>query len=206
MLLGILGILLFLISVAWLFISLFKRKGVKQPLIALVIGFVLFIVGVSIDTDDDESTGKEAVTSESSTESKKNDDVTEESKKEPTAKEWVKDHKGENIDLIISDFNTIDDEPLKEELIQPVADSNTTMFDKKVEVTGIAIEFVEGSDGFDKGSFIVETNDGNNVRIAAKTPNEALDIGEKVEVKGVLATPLNSSEEYLVREASVYIQ
>lgn len=206
MFIGILGILLFLSSIVWLLISSFKRKGLKKPLITLVIGFVLFIVGVSTDTDTNGNTKNDSVASESSSEIKNDDDVVEESKKAPTAKEWVKDHKDENIDLIISDFNTIDDESLKEDLVQSVADSDTTMFDKKVEVTGTAIEFVEGFDGFDKGSFIVETNDGNNVRIAAKTPNEALDIGEKVEVKGVLATPLNSTEEYLVREASVYIQ
>ena len=49
------------------------------------------------------------------------------------------------------------------------------------------------------------TDGGSRVRVAAKSPNEALDIGEKVEVKGLLAMPL-LSEDMLVREASVYIQ
>lgn len=49
------------------------------------------------------------------------------------------------------------------------------------------------------------TDGGNTVRIAAPIPNEAIDIGKKVEVKGSFATSLGQSSEYYVREASVYI-
>lgn len=122
-----------------------------------------------------------------------------------TAADFVKDHKRENIDTIIADFNELTDETVKAQLNEQVADSDTSLFGKAVEVTGTAVEFVEGADGMSKGSFIVMTDGGSRVRIAAKSPNEALDIGEKVEVKGLLATPL-LSEDMLVREASVYIQ
>lgn len=65
MFLGILGLLLFLSSIVWLVISLFKRKGAKKPLIAIATGFVLFVVGVSLDTSNDEQTSsKENDTSE----------------------------------------------------------------------------------------------------------------------------------------------
>ena len=122
-----------------------------------------------------------------------------------TAAGFVKDHKRENIDTIIAGFNALTDETVKAQLNEQVADSDTSLFGKAVEVTGTAVEFVEGADGMSKGSFIVMTDGGSRVRIAAKSPNEALDIGEKVEVKGLLATPL-LSEDMLVREASVYIQ
>ena len=122
-----------------------------------------------------------------------------------TAADFVKDHKRENIDTIIADFNELTDENVKAQLNEQVADSDTSLFGKAVEVTGTAVEFVEGADGMSKGSFIVMTDGGSHVRVAAKSPNEALDIGEKVEVKGLLAMPL-LSEDMLVREASVYIQ
>ena len=122
-----------------------------------------------------------------------------------TAADFVKDHKRENIDTIIADFNELTDENVKAQLNEQVADSDTSLFGKAVEVTGTAVEFVEGADGMSKGSFIVMTDGGSRVRVAAKSPNEALDIGEKVEVKGLLAMPL-LSEDMLVREASVYIQ
>lgn len=121
------------------------------------------------------------------------------------ASDFVDDHKGENIDMIIADFSVLTDEALKTQLNEQVEDSDTTMFGKKVEVTGTAVEFLEGANGMSKGSFIVMTDGGNRVRVAARTPNEALDIGEKVEVKGTLAMPLMSAD-MLVREASVYIQ
>ena len=122
-----------------------------------------------------------------------------------TAADFVDEHEGENIDMIIADFNALTDEAMKTQLNEQIADSDTTMFGKKVEVTGTAVEFVEGSDGMSKGSFIVMTDGGNRVRIAARTPNEALDINEKVEVTGLLGMPLQS-DDILVREASVYIQ
>lgn len=122
-----------------------------------------------------------------------------------TAADFVDEHEGENIDMIIADFNALTDEAMKTQLNEQIADSDTTMFGKKVEVNGTAVEFVEGSDGMSKGSFIVMTDGGNRVRIAARTPNEALDINEKVEVTGLLGMPLQS-DDILVREASVYIQ
>lgn len=122
-----------------------------------------------------------------------------------TAADFVDEHEGENIDMIIADFNALTDEAMKTQLNEQIADSDTTLFGKKVEVTGTAVEFVEGSDGMSKGSFIVLTDAGNRVRIAARTPNEALDIDEKVEVTGLLGMPIQS-DDILVREASVYIQ
>ena len=64
-----------------------------------------------------------------------------------TAADFVKDHKRENIDTIIADFNELTDENVKAQLNEQVADSDTSLFGKAVEVTGTAVEFVEGADG-----------------------------------------------------------
>jgi len=225
MLLGILGILLFLVSVVWLVVSLISRKGAKKPLISIVTGLVFFIIGIATSTDAEENTESDTTISEQVTTSE-NDIVVEESAKEEnneidteskeketaatekelTAKEWVKSQKNKNIDLVIKEYNLLKSEDIKNEVNEQAKDKETTMFGKDIEITGTAIEFLEGSNGFDKSSFIVETNDGNKVRISAKTPNEALDVGEKVEIKGSLASSLDNSDEYYVREASVYIK
>lgn len=83
MLLGILGILMFLVSIVWLVLSLLKRKGVKKPLIAIVAGFLLFVVGVSIDSDAEESSTDEITSSVQST---KNDESAEVKENDSSAK------------------------------------------------------------------------------------------------------------------------
>lgn len=122
-----------------------------------------------------------------------------------TAEDWVNDHKGENIDAILADWSALTDETLKVQVDEQIAGSDTTIYDKRVKVTGTAVEFLEGANGFDKSSILVATDGGNQVRVAARTPNDALDIGEKVEVTGTLALPLGGSELF-VREAVVMIQ
>lgn len=128
------------------------------------------------------------------------------SEKQVSAKDWVKEHQKENIDKIISAYNKLDDSELKSKLTESVADSDETLFGKEVTVTGTAKEFVEGSDGITKASFLVKTPNDNIIRISAKGDgNEALDIGEQVEIIGILGTPIDSND-ILVREASVYIK
>ena len=236
MFIGILGALLFLSGLAVLLITFVQKimktpqllpKKISLSMIA--IGVVLFFVGVvgsegedaKSDSSSEASSQSEkiesqvAVDSESEASSqpeKIESQVSIESESESTAPEimtaadWVKTHENENIDIIIADYNSLADETLKSEVDEQIANKNTTMFGKTIEVTGTAIEFYEGYDGFDKGSFIVMTDAGNRVRIAARTPNEALDIGERVEVTGSLAMSLSQSEEYYVREASVFIK
>ena len=118
---------------------------------------------------------------------------------------WVEEHENGNIDTVISDFNLLTDDSLKSQLGERLTMTDTTMWEKTVELKGTVVEFVEGSRGYTKGSFVMVTDDGNTVRIAAPIPNEGVDIGEKVEVKGSFATSLGQSSEYYVREASVYI-
>lgn len=122
-----------------------------------------------------------------------------------TAADWVDDYEGENIDTILADWSALTDEALKAQVNEQIADSDTTIYDKRVEVTGTAVEFLEGANGFDKSSILIATDGGNTVRIAARTPNDALDIGEKVKATGTLALPLGGSELF-VREAVVMIQ
>lgn len=122
-----------------------------------------------------------------------------------TAEDWVSDHAGENIDAILVDWSSLTDEALKAQVDEQIADSDTTMYGKRVEVAGTAVEFLEGANGFDKSSILVATDGGNQVRVAARIPNDALDIGEKVEVTGTLALPLGGGELY-VREATIMIQ
>lgn len=172
-----------------------------------VIGLAGFVLGACSSGDDEGSAS--SISQEQSieeTSSVVEEQVSEETVEEITAEDFVKEHKRANIDEVIADFNALTDENMKQQLTESVADSKSTMFGQTVVVTGTAVEWHEGAEGMSKGSFIVETDGGNRVRIHAKSPNEALDIGEKVEVKnGTLATPLNS-DDILVRDASVYIQ
>lgn len=127
--------------------------------------------------------------------------------REKTLTTWVKDHTNSDLDTIIDDYNSIEDVVLKEKLSEQVADSDTTMFDKSVTVAGVVDEFVEGNSGFSKSSFIMTTENGNKVRVSARGKgNKALDVGETAEVTGNLGYPLTKSDEYLIREASVYIK
>ena len=67
---GVIGILAFLIGLVMLFINLVKKKSKKQPLIILIVGFLLFIIDVAIPSNSDaKETKKEEtkVTSQSST-------------------------------------------------------------------------------------------------------------------------------------------
>lgn len=84
MLLGIVGMLLFLVSVVWLIVSLIRKKGTKKPLIALATGFILFVVGIATDTDSstDENVKSEESTSEPAKKEAKEADVNLERDKE----------------------------------------------------------------------------------------------------------------------------
>ncbi len=54
-----------------LFINLVKKKSKKQPLIILIVGFLLFIIGVAIPSNSDAKESKKSTTSVSTTETKK---------------------------------------------------------------------------------------------------------------------------------------
>ncbi|MGO3591813.1 MAG: Ltp family lipoprotein [Lactococcus cremoris] len=68
---GVIGILAFLIGLVMLFINLVKKKSKKQPLIILIVGFLLFIIGVAIPSNSDTKESKKSTTSVSTTETKK---------------------------------------------------------------------------------------------------------------------------------------
>ncbi|AGV73516.1 Ltp family lipoprotein [Lactococcus cremoris] len=68
---GVIGILAFLIGLVILFINLVKKKSKKQPLIILIVGFLLFIIGVAIPNNSDAKESKKSTTSVSTTETKK---------------------------------------------------------------------------------------------------------------------------------------
>ncbi|MDR9868468.1 Ltp family lipoprotein [Lactococcus cremoris] len=68
---GVIGILAFLIGLVMLFINLVKKKSKKQPLISLIVGFLLFIIGVAIPSNSDAKESKKSTTSVSTTETKK---------------------------------------------------------------------------------------------------------------------------------------
>lgn len=93
MFLGILGMLLFLVSIVWLIVSLLRKKGAKKPLIALVTGFILFIVGAVIDTDsstEDNVSSEESTTELTKKESKEADVNLEEDKEKAEADKKAK--------------------------------------------------------------------------------------------------------------------
>ncbi len=68
---GVIGILAFLIGLVMLFINLVKKKSKKQPLIILIVGFLLFIIDVAIPSNSDAKESKKSTTSVSTTETKK---------------------------------------------------------------------------------------------------------------------------------------
>ena len=208
MFIGILGALIFLSGLAVAVINLVRKIAKKEPLLPkkivllmVGVGFVMFASGIAGDDDPEVASSSQSEIVESKAEAE-SESIEPEAM---TAEKWVDEHEKENLDNILADYNALNDETIKSAVNEQVADSDTTMFGKKVEVTGTTVEFVEGSDGMSKGSFIVMTDGGNRVRIAARTPNDALDIGEKVEVTGMLGFPLGVDELY-VREAVVMIQ
>ena len=208
MFIGIIGALLFLAGLAVAVINLVRKIAKKEPLLPkkivllmVGVGFVMFASGIAGDDDPEVASSSQSEIVESKAEAE-SESIEPEAM---TAEKWVDEHEKENLDNILADYNALNDETIKSAVNEQVADSDTTMFGKKVEVTGTTVEFVEGSDGMSKGSFIVMTDGGNRVRIAARTPNDALDIGEKVEVTGMLGLPLGVDELY-VREAVVMIQ
>ena len=180
-----------------------KKKPLYKKWYVWFIALVFIGAVGSLGKDENEETAVADPTAESTAES-----VAVESSSESatmTAANWVDNYEGENIDKILADWSALTDETMKAQLDEQIADSDTTIYGKRVEVTGTAVEFLEGANGFDKSSILVATDGGNAVRIAARTPNDALDIGEKVKATGTIALPLGGSELY-VREAVVFIQ
>ncbi|CAM3193670.1 DUF3290 family protein [Lactococcus hircilactis] len=72
---GIIGFLAFLIGIIMLLINLFRKKSKKKSLILIVAGFILFVVGVSIPSNNQNKEAKDntstSVSSSSSSSSKK---------------------------------------------------------------------------------------------------------------------------------------
>lgn len=166
----------------------------------------LFASALILGACGSENTESESAADTEETETTEDTATETEETEEVTAEYFVESHKRDNLDNILSDYNALTDESIKETLAQPIADSSETLFGKEVVVHGKVLEWHEGSEGLSKGSFIVETDAGNRVRINAKSPNEALDLNETVElVNGTLASPINAEELY-VREVSVYIE
>lgn len=54
-----------------LFINLVKKKSKKYPLIILIVGFLLFLIGMAIPSNSDAKESKKSSTSVSTTETKK---------------------------------------------------------------------------------------------------------------------------------------
>lgn len=180
-----------------------KKKPLYKKWYVWFIALVFIGAVGSLGKDENEETVVAEPAVESVSES-----IAVESSVEPevmTAADWVDDYEGENIDKILADWSALTDETMKAQLDEQIADSDTTIYGKRVEVTGTAVEFLEGANGFDKSSILIATDGGNTVRIAARTPNDALDIGEKVKATGTIALPLGGSELF-VREAVVFIQ
>lgn len=63
--LSLIGFLGFVLGIIWLIINLFKKKQKKKPVIAIVTGTVLLIIGTSIFTPSSENTSKNIETQQS---------------------------------------------------------------------------------------------------------------------------------------------
>lgn len=63
--LSLIGFLGFVLGIIWLIVNLFKKKQKKKPVIAIVTGTVLLIIGASIFTPSSENTSKNIETQQS---------------------------------------------------------------------------------------------------------------------------------------------
>lgn len=175
--LGAIGLVGFIVATIFLIVRLVKKREKKTPLILMSACFTLFVcAAIATPTSDD------------------------------NPETWVKNHENKNIDQVIQDYQNVEDDKFADQLTAQVANKKTSMYRKNVVATGFADEFYEGYRGFSKGSFYMTTDDGNKVRVSAKRSNEALDLGEKVEVTGKITSPLSKNDEYFLRDASVYIK
>lgn len=159
MFLGILGILLFLVSIIWLIVSLLRKKGAKKPLIALATGFILFIVGIATDTD---SSAEENVNHEESTsEPAKKADVNLEEDKEKAKAD--KKAKAESESIAAEEKANAESESIaaeetaEAELKDPATYKSDITYDQiartpddylleKVKFSGKVIQVMEGDD------------------------------------------------------------
>lgn len=64
---GVIGLLGFLAGILMLFISLFKKQSKKKPLTFIILGFLMFVIGVSIPSNSSTKETKESSTAASST-------------------------------------------------------------------------------------------------------------------------------------------
>lgn len=193
MFIGIFGALLFLSSVVWLLFSLFKKMSIKLPLILILVGFVLFVYGLSIPEPVKE------------VESKKETPTEESTKKEVTPKEWVEAREGGNFDTIMKDYELLTDQEFKDTVNAGIADEESTIFNKKVEVTGTVLEFLQPETELSKRIFMLKTDAGNIVRVSCTVENEGLDVGEKVDVTGKVGMSIDKGDDQFIKDALAQI-
>ncbi|WP_277630358.1 hypothetical protein [Atopococcus tabaci] len=122
-----------------------------------------------------------------------------------TAEDWVNENKRENIEVVIENFEAIENQEVKNKVNEQVADSDETLFGNEVVATGTVTEFYEGNDGITSASFYMVTENEIVVRVSAQRAREDLEVGDKVEVTGLIASPIDEDVIYL-REASVMIR
>lgn len=170
---GSISLVLFLVLIVYLIFLFIKKRPKKKALILLLISFFIF-VGAAIASPD------------------------------PTkdAKSWVKINENKDIDEINKNYLKLTDSAIKDDINKQEANSDKSMFGKKVTAKGVVLSFEEGFD--DKKPFILETTDGVKVRVSSKSDNAAVDIGETVEVRGELASRLD--KDIYIRNSYVYIK
>lgn len=161
MFIGILGFLAFGVGIIWLIASFFTKKGVKKPLITIVVGFVLFIVGVATDTSEEDAT---ADSSEKSSEVAK-DTSKEDSaaKAESQKKEEDKKAKAESESIVAEEEAKAESESIaaeeaaEAELKDPstyksdityeqIARTPDDYYFEKVKFSGKVVQVMEGED------------------------------------------------------------
>lgn len=89
MFIGIFGFLAASVGVIWFIASIFTKQSFKKPLVTIAAGFVMFIVGVSIDVNNDEPAEKTSAESSQSVKDSNEEDsasVAESKKKEEDKK------------------------------------------------------------------------------------------------------------------------
>lgn len=172
---GSISLVTFFVSILYLIYLFFKKKPKKVVFFLLVGSVIVFIISVILTPNPSDN-----------------------------AESWVNLHVGKDINLINEDFDSLEDEDMKQQINTLEANSKTSMFGKKVTAKGKVVEFSEGFDNEKTKPFIIETNDGLKVRVSQKSLNDAVDVGETVSVKGELASTVN--KEVFIKNSYVYIE
>lgn len=165
-----------------------NKKGYLGPIGAFLLILVLAVAIVAIINPKSNSDAKKYLAPE-----------------QKLAVDFVNENKSKNIDEVIANYSGVESDA-KKLIDENILDKETSLFMKKIKASGKVVEFVKGNDGYNKGSFIMITDGGHKIKVHADPINEALDLTEKVEIEGKLASPISNLDNLFIRDSLVIIK